>query len=269
MIMSYTFEEKQLSDIESLPADSSWMTFCKTDLFGKNFCNFKGRASRSEVWAINIFTAIFNLSVSLLLTGLFDNSPDEEIVFILSAADFILSLLFLLPLSALSVRRCHDINRSGWMLLLIVPSLILPWCRGDRKDNRFGINIYKYEEIQIEDLHKPQNNDDTPVLNAFGKAIFTDLLGNNFFNFHGRASRFEFCTVLATLTLLTIVFFKVDAGLFVFYIIFMICPLLGVISRRFHDLNMRGYWMLLVVPLILLPFARGKAEDNRFGRNIY
>lgn len=118
-------------------------------------------------------------------------------------------------------------------------------------------------------MHNPQNNEETPVPSTLGKAIFTDLLGNNFFNFRGRASRTEFCVVFAILTVLSIIIFRLSLGMFACYVFLMIWPLLGIISRRFHDLNMRGYWMFLVIPLIVLPFAKGKTEDNRFGKNIY
>jgi uncharacterized membrane protein YhaH (DUF805 family) len=57
----------------------------------------------------------------------------------------IVSLVLLLPGLAVSVRRLHDIGRSGWWLLLGVVLLIswivlIVWTatRGDATENRFG-----------------------------------------------------------------------------------------------------------------------------------
>ena len=57
-----------------------------------------------------------------------------------------------LPLYGVAVRRLHDINKSGWWVLVgVIPFvniigglLLLYWMckKGDQKDNRFGKNIY-------------------------------------------------------------------------------------------------------------------------------
>ena len=61
--------------IESLPANSSWLTFFKTNFFGKNYCNIKGRASRKEYWASTILWSIF---AGLLKTLLVITMPTED-----------------------------------------------------------------------------------------------------------------------------------------------------------------------------------------------
>ena len=78
-----------------------------------NYFNFSGRATRSEYWwCYLIITLSYILSVIV--------SMANEIV----GAVLIIALLIamILPFLALSVRRLHDTNRSGWWLLLsIVP----------------------------------------------------------------------------------------------------------------------------------------------------
>ena len=56
------------------------------------------------------------------------------------------SLVTLLPGRSLSVRRLHDINRSGWWLLLSITLIgftpLIYWaCQGrDRVENAYGSN---------------------------------------------------------------------------------------------------------------------------------
>jgi len=59
-----------------------------------NYFTFSGRATRAEYWWWMLFTTLFGL-----------------IPFA--------SLVVLIPSLAVSVRRLHDINRSGWWLLLL------------------------------------------------------------------------------------------------------------------------------------------------------
>lgn len=108
--------------------------------------NFSGRSRRSEFW---IFVA-FNVLVSVMLYIILFSCIGRDYIYISSAATdkeywfrlirscisnhlivtlIILGylLLILLPLLAVTVRRLHDINRSGfWILLGIVPSVLAP-----------------------------------------------------------------------------------------------------------------------------------------------
>ena len=80
----------------------------------KKFAVFEGRSRRQEYWMFVLFNfiAMFVLSVvdgmifgTQLLSGLY-------------------SLAVLVPAIALSVRRLHDIGKSGlWMLLALIPFL--------------------------------------------------------------------------------------------------------------------------------------------------
>ena len=56
----------------------------------------------------------------------------------------LLSLVTLVPSISLSVRRLHDINRSGWWFLLsitvigLIPLIYWACQRGDRAENDYG-----------------------------------------------------------------------------------------------------------------------------------
>ena len=98
----------------------------------KNYCNFEGRASRAEFWWFFLFTLVLGVICSLL--GKFGT--------ILS---YIISIALLLPDLGLSVRRLHDINKSGWLVLLgLIPIvgaiiLIIWWAKeGDTTENQYG-----------------------------------------------------------------------------------------------------------------------------------
>ena len=60
-------------------------------------------------------------------------------------SEIIFDIIFTIPSISLSVRRLHDINRSGWWLLLtftiigIIPLIYwIGFKKGDVGDNRFG-----------------------------------------------------------------------------------------------------------------------------------
>ena len=78
----------------------------------KNYVNFSGRARRKEYWYFYLFQILVGLIIGIILgiAGISDQSMD-----VLSG---LLSLAFLLPTLAVGVRRLHDVNRSGWWMLI-------------------------------------------------------------------------------------------------------------------------------------------------------
>ena len=103
----------------------------------KNYFLFNGRASRSEYWYWTLFSALGSLATA---------SGD---VFILNDVDLMpINLTFIgitfLPSLSVSVRRLHDVGKSGWWLLIalsivgIIPLLFWSVKQGDPDNNRFG-----------------------------------------------------------------------------------------------------------------------------------
>lgn len=86
-----------------------------------NYATFSGRASRSEFWWFYLFTVLG----STITCG-------------------IASVVFIIPSLAVSVRRLHDIGKSGWLYLLaFIPLLnlllIYFWiCESQQGDNSYG-----------------------------------------------------------------------------------------------------------------------------------
>lgn len=86
----------------------------------ENYAQFKGRASRGQYWrfmAVNVGLAII---IALVEETLYAGKN--------SLGTDIYSLLLLIPTIAISVRRLHDINKSGWMYLVsFIPLLGTLW----------------------------------------------------------------------------------------------------------------------------------------------
>lgn len=77
----------------------------------KNFSNFAGRASRREYWMF--FAANFAVCMILSIVDAAIGLPVTGLLYLLAAV---------VPGIAVSIRRLHDTDRSGWWLLVgVVP----------------------------------------------------------------------------------------------------------------------------------------------------
>jgi uncharacterized membrane protein YhaH (DUF805 family) len=89
--------------------------------FFANYANFKGRSTRSDYW----WVVLCNIIIGFVL-GFLDGLLGTEIFYIIS---YIYDIVILIPGIAISVRRLHDINKSGWYCLIalipFVGSIIL------------------------------------------------------------------------------------------------------------------------------------------------
>ena len=161
-------EEKSEHDFEKEERDISY----NKDVVGlnlpeavkvcfKKYFNFKDRASRSEYW----YFVLFGLIIYAIGIGMIFIS--YKLIWLLG----IVSIALIIPFIAVTARRLHDINKSGWFQLLSVPAgilegvfqaqkslailfMIIGWgCaiylfilyiqEGDKKSNRFGENPLK------------------------------------------------------------------------------------------------------------------------------
>ena len=101
--------------------------------FWRKFVTFSGRASRSEYWWWALISFVISLVLQLIGSlvlggGLFGvSSPptfDPRSFLVPLVPSLVWSLLVIVPSVALTVRRLHDTNRSGWWYLLSLPPLI-------------------------------------------------------------------------------------------------------------------------------------------------
>jgi uncharacterized membrane protein YhaH (DUF805 family) len=107
----------------------------------KKYAVFRGRASMEEYLA----ATFVNLWLLVFVFGFLDELTKTAGLYAFDYTSFgellmgLYSLAVCLPLLAVSVRRMHDIDKSGWYLLIPVYGwVILPLCEGTKGPNRFG-----------------------------------------------------------------------------------------------------------------------------------
>ena len=100
----------------------------------KKYVSWKGRATRAEYWWWTLFVFIVQIPFSII----YNVSSQAGLEAALAASDqaaylaalfgpaywilVLVSLVFLLPSLAVTIRRLHDIDRSGgWFWIILVP----------------------------------------------------------------------------------------------------------------------------------------------------
>jgi uncharacterized membrane protein YhaH (DUF805 family) len=103
----------------------------------KNYATFDGRARRKEYWMF----VLFNIIIAVIL-GVID-----AVVLKKQILGTVYGVAVLLPGIAVSVRRMHDIGKSGWAVLvglipLIGGIILLIWAATDSTPgpNQYGPN---------------------------------------------------------------------------------------------------------------------------------
>ena len=101
-----------------------------TKLFFTRYVDFNGRSRRSEYWWAYLAVVIISAVLTVVLGEL----------------AYIWSLATLVPQIAITIRRLHDIGKSGWYYLiglipLAGPIILLVWmCKDSTEDNQWGPN---------------------------------------------------------------------------------------------------------------------------------
>ena len=87
----------------------------------RNYATFDGRATRSEYWWFQLF--YFLVVVGIYVGGIFLAGLNRNLGFgLIIIAVIVFALLTLIPQLAVTVRRLHDSDKSGWwMLIVLVP----------------------------------------------------------------------------------------------------------------------------------------------------
>ena len=105
-------------------------------VFLEKYVCFTGRANRKEFWYSFLFVAVVNIILSLIFGRTGKVGMIIQIVW---------SLAVLLPTLGVGARRLHDINKSGWLMLIgLIPVvgeiiLIIWWAKaGDPQQNQYG-----------------------------------------------------------------------------------------------------------------------------------
>lgn len=113
----------------------------------RNYVNFSGRAIRSEYWWWVLFQIVVSVIIAVLEGGGSGHMGDGAMGYSYNAGPIgiIWSLANLLPGIGLGIRRLHDLDKSGWWLLILLVPLIgaivlIVWfaTKGTAGPNRFG-----------------------------------------------------------------------------------------------------------------------------------
>ena len=237
----------------------------------EKFLTSNGRLDRRTYITRGFYLTALNAIIWFLLgIVLTVTKASTEIVVALSALVF---LAIIVPGLMLGIRRLHDLDKSGWYLLLgLVPILnlyilyLLLAKEGTHGVNRFGAE-YHYRAP----LDATQRN-----------------LEEEFLTFDGRLNRKPYILRLLCLLGSAIVIGLLAAFIMAFVgagkndiilitQIEMYCPMYPfplMCIRRLHDLDKSGWFILIMlVPIINLLFivyllvAKGTTEPNRFGND--
>ncbi|MWN91089.1 DUF805 domain-containing protein [Gilliamella sp. Pra-s65] len=96
----------------------NWFISCIT----QNYANFNGRARRQEYWMFFLFNFLLNLA--LIIVNMILVSISTSLMPVANIITFVASVALFIPGLAVLVRRLHDIDKSGWWLLIVIIPLI-------------------------------------------------------------------------------------------------------------------------------------------------
>lgn len=100
-----------------------------------NIFSFKGRAQRSEYWAVNLPIIILSR-----MSYLIPDSAFESIA--LSVGFFVVSVLMLWITVATCTRRCHDLGHNGFWQIIPFYGIWMGFVKGQKGENDYGIEAH-------------------------------------------------------------------------------------------------------------------------------
>ena len=115
----------------------------------RRYADFSGRSRRKEYWMFTLFNLLVSSAVGVLALALFladfSESAMVAILYPVLGLAGLYGLAAIVPGLAVTIRRLHDTDRSGWWLLVglvpvIGPLLLLAFyvTEGTLGPNRFG-----------------------------------------------------------------------------------------------------------------------------------
>ncbi|MDR2426036.1 MAG: DUF805 domain-containing protein [Endomicrobium sp.] len=125
-----------------------WFKIYYLDVIMKCYSKFSGRATRKQFWFFMLINGVLVPIIFyslLMLLGYFSTIVPEigYIIFALYALIVIFYLFLIVPEIAITARRLHDIDLSGWwQLIVLIPLLgaivlIIMLCLPSKSKTRF------------------------------------------------------------------------------------------------------------------------------------
>lgn len=110
----------------------------------KKYAVFSGRARRKEYWMFQLFNALVMLVLGIITMSMAGGDSSPVFMIVLMA---LYSLFILLPSLGVTIRRLHDVGKSGaWIFIVLVPIIgeiwffILLLTGGQPGVNQYGVN---------------------------------------------------------------------------------------------------------------------------------
>ena len=111
----------------------------------KNYKNFTGRARRAEFWGFIMTTVMMVLPlVYLQFIAAYNRFLIFNTIVQITIALFLMALI--LPLGAVITRRLHDVDKSGFFIMLAIVPIVFPivftftLLDGDKITNKYGLD---------------------------------------------------------------------------------------------------------------------------------
>ncbi|HUB85017.1 MAG TPA: DUF805 domain-containing protein [Rhizomicrobium sp.] len=98
------------------------------EAFTKHYLDFSGRARRAEFWYFYLCWALVYVVLGIIASQI-------------TAVSYVMGLFFvatILPAIALSVRRMHDTDHSGWWMFVPLMNIIYTFSAGTHGTNTYG-----------------------------------------------------------------------------------------------------------------------------------
>ena len=109
-----------------------------------NFANWDGRASRSEYWWFILFYVIVGAIAEAIDRIVFGSDATDPAAIQMSIS-LIAGLALFFPTLCVTVRRLHDLGKSGWWLFIIlipllgvIVFLVFMATEGEQLSNQYG-----------------------------------------------------------------------------------------------------------------------------------
>jgi len=109
----------------------------------KKYAVFQGRARRKEYWFFVLFNVIISIGLTIVDVMIGTFNAETGIAYLST----LYSLAVLIPSIAVSVRRLHDTDRTGWWLFIalipligLIVLLVFMFLDSQPGDNKYGAN---------------------------------------------------------------------------------------------------------------------------------
>ena len=106
------------------------------------YADFGGRARRKEFWIFLVFNMLFAYGLQILAFA-------AEVPALLFLA-VIYTFAVLIPGIAVSIRRMHDIGKSGWYLFIPIYSFLLAVIEGEKEENQYGKDPKQTYDVKLQ-----------------------------------------------------------------------------------------------------------------------